>query len=719
MVSAGSSQGEAPSQTPTSTPAGTPIPRALAPRRRSGSRPVPYLPPPLLTVLPSAGALFLALQRRWLIALMAGLSAAALIVLLLMRFLPHTYRATAWLQFDRPSATVAETPDAAQGKAAPGLALVKTPLLLERVLEEAEVASSPGVRRQARPRDWLEQVLEIETTSPTMVQLSAIGEEPATPALLVNRIISVYLNELRQERQARLSQLRDHYRRCEALAAGELPPPASAPSQAPTPAPDDSKRLNAERALEMARADLRKAQMDLVAAKQLAAETTNFDSQIKEELDRDEQVKQLRQEIDRIEQTMERVKKVATKGDKAPQYLRLQEQRDDLLEKIKERKADITSKLEKQAQGKSQDNFQAKLTQLEAQVATLKELELRLIKELQSLVQPPKPPPAKGQPEPRSPVVQTQPSQPGQQEALRRLGGEIRLLETEGPDAIGARPWGVVETQLVDERKRWLTISLSGASVGLLLVLAVGCLEFQTRRLRHADDIAVGLQMPLLGTLPSGSGANLADLAKPGPLADAADVLRTLLLQKIGEGPALIIVGSAGAKQGSTTLAVQLAASLARSWRRTLLLDGQLRQPGLPLPAGAAAAPGLCDVLRGEVDPVEAALVGGLSRLWIMPAGHCDAHALQALAQPEAHQLFQTLREQYECVVVDAGTLLASADALSISGAADAVLVAVRPNVSRAPEVHAVHLRLKSMAVPLVAAVLCGGSGKMDQLVRV
>jgi Mrp family chromosome partitioning ATPase len=79
------------------------------------------------------------------------------------------------------------------------------------------------------------------------------------------------------------------------------------------------------------------------------------------------------------------------------------------------------------------------------------------------------------------------------------------------------------------------------------------------------------------------------------------------------------------------------------------------------------------------------------------------------LTQAQVRQQLHRLREQYDCVVIDAGPLLPWADALLISCTADAVLLAVRPGVSKAPDVHTAHLRLASLAVPFIAAVVCGG----------
>ena len=95
----------------------------------------------------------------------------------------------------------------------------------------------------------------------------------------------------------------------------------------------------------------------------------------------------------------------------------------------------------------------------------------------------------------------------------------------------------------------------------------------------------------------------------------------------------VIMITSAGIGEGKTSLASQLAASLARSWSKTLLIDGDLRHPATHTLFKLPLEPGFSEVLRGEASAGRSRQADALSRLWLMPAGHCDAHAVQALAQ--------------------------------------------------------------------------------------
>ena len=124
--------------------------------------------------------------------------------------------------------------------------------------------------------------------------------------------------------------------------------------------------------------------------------------------------------------------------------------------------------------------------------------------------------------------------------------------------------------------------------------------------------------------------------------------------------------------------------------------------------------PGLSEVLRGEAEPADVIQPTELSRLWMIPAGHWDTHAIQALAQDGVGRLFDFLKEQYDFIVIDACPILLVADALLLGRHVDAVLLAVRSGVSRLPVVQAAQQRLSALEAPLRGAVLMGRDRDVD-----
>src|SRR5207302_5332826 len=97
-----------------------------------------------------------------------------------------------------------------------------------------------------------------------------------------------------------------------------------------------------------------------------------------------------------------------------------------------------------------------------------------------------------------------------------------------------------------------------------------------------------------------------------------------------------------------------------------------------------------------------------LGRLWLLPAGKVDSHALQALAQDNVAALFERLKEQFDFIVLDTSPILPVPDALLLAGHADAVLLAVLRDVSRVPAVYAAQQRLQALGIRPVGAVVIG-----------
>jgi capsular exopolysaccharide synthesis family protein len=174
------------------------------------------------------------------------------------------------------------------------------------------------------------------------------------------------------------------------------------------------------------------------------------------------------------------------------------------------------------------------------------------------------------------------------------------------------------------------------------------------------------------------------------------------------DGPRVVLVTSAVGGEGKTTLASHLAASLARAWRKTLFIDGDLRNPAAHQQFGLPAGPGFAEALRGEVEFGDAVRPTPLSRLWVLTAGKCDNHALQALAQEGLGGAFERLKEQYDFLVVDTSPVLPVPDALLLGQHADAVLLAVLRDVSRLPAVHYARQRLEGLGIRVLGAVVLG-----------
>ena len=215
--------------------------------------------------------------------------------------------------------------------------------------------------------------------------------------------------------------------------------------------------------------------------------------------------------------------------------------------------------------------------------------------------------------------------------------------------------------------------------------------------------------MRVLGTFPLAS--RLGKRQDQGTvMAERGDTIRTLLTQAGRETPKVILVTSAVEREGKTTVAAQLAASLARADKRTLLIDGDLRHPGAHVALGLELRAGLPELLRGELGNDEAVQPTSIEGLFAVTGGACDYAAISALSRPELARIIQGFRDSFDHVVIDAGPALDVSDTLLLSQQSDAVILSIMLDVSRVPQVTAAVDRLRSVGGRLLGVIVHGGS---------
>jgi polysaccharide biosynthesis transport protein len=235
--------------------------------------------------------------------------------------------------------------------------------------------------------------------------------------------------------------------------------------------------------------------------------------------------------------------------------------------------------------------------------------------------------------------------------------------------------------------------------------------EHRTRRVTRVRDAAEGLGLRLLGTVPalSGRSSRSVGVDPQQALTEAIDTTRTLVLY--GATSRLVrtlLITSAVDGEGKTSLARHLAISLARAGFRTILVDGDVQAPTVHTHYSVPAAPGLCEVLRGEADPAEAIHHAPMAGLDILPAGAWDLGARGALTGDRWTKVKADLESRYDFVVIDSGPVLLVSDSLLLARAADGVLLSVLLDVSRVASISETRDRLQTVGANVLGVVVNG-----------
>ena len=152
-----------------------------------------------------------------------------------------------------------------------------------------------------------------------------------------------------------------------------------------------------------------------------------------------------------------------------------------------------------------------------------------------------------------------------------------------------------------------------------------------------------------------------------------------------------ILVSSGVPAEGKTFVTANLAVSLARNRNnRVLLIDGDLRSPSLHAILGASDMPGLTEYLAATAEPeeimqrnqnptlIEADLSRSISNLTFIPAGAGGDNSSELVANHRIEGLIDVLSPHFDWILIDSPPVLAFADAVDLSRAADAVLLVAR-----------------------------------------
>ncbi len=241
--------------------------------------------------------------------------------------------------------------------------------------------------------------------------------------------------------------------------------------------------------------------------------------------------------------------------------------------------------------------------------------------------------------------------------------------------------------------------TILAAFIGLLL--GVGLAFVKDRyddKIRSPLDLEALTDTPLLGIIPkcdieAATPASGPKLLTGDPTGfEAFRRLRTnFQYVTLGKGVHSIGMVSARPNDGKTTITANLAACLAQSGLKVILIGADMHKPALHRMLRTSNEVGLSSVLTGTHTLAETlqpiTFEGTPTKVWFLSAGPKPPNHSELLGQANMAQLLAELKQQCDFVILDLPPILAVSDALVIGRQVDSLIVVARADESKAADV--------------------------------
>ncbi len=230
------------------------------------------------------------------------------------------------------------------------------------------------------------------------------------------------------------------------------------------------------------------------------------------------------------------------------------------------------------------------------------------------------------------------------------------------------------------------------------IFLALGCslgigllLELLDTSVHTTQDVVRHLDVAMLGAVPDTDDEespieHVETAVRDSPqsmIAEAFRHLRTnLQFSAPAESQRTLVISSAQPTDGKTTVACNLAITVAQSGRRVLLVDANFRRPAVHSHFRGVGSAGLSNILIGEGQLSSYAAETQTPKLWVLGSGPIAPNPGELLSGELWQSFLNDALTQYDQVIIDTAPVLLASDAALLATSVDGVILVVRANES-------------------------------------
>ena len=227
-----------------------------------------------------------------------------------------------------------------------------------------------------------------------------------------------------------------------------------------------------------------------------------------------------------------------------------------------------------------------------------------------------------------------------------------------------------------------LLVGLGGGLVIGLLILIL--LDLIDDRMTSFLEYQGNFEEPVLAQISREKNkGNIPHIKKEDERHSFAESFRSLrsaifYLPDVPTPPKTILVTSSVPNEGKTTVATNLAVTLAFANSRVLLIDADVRRGDLHGAFGLENARGLSDVLRGEAAAADCILTTPVENLSLLPRGVSRGHPGERFLSTTVDEVLAELCREYDFIILDSAPVMVADDTSSLAPKLDACVYVVR-----------------------------------------
>ena len=307
------------------------------------------------------------------------------------------------------------------------------------------------------------------------------------------------------------------------------------------------------------------------------------------------------------------------------------------------------------------------------------------------------------------------------QNQIFALQSKLNTMQDKYGDLLSNTQQGAINTLTIIESasqtsrpigpKKGLTILLAAVVGFVLAACEAYLLEYLDDTLKTPDAVVRLFSAPIIGRIfEQADGINknrLYDADDPNhPLTEPFRALRTAIdFPETGQPLKTILVTSPDAGDGKTSVAVNLALSIAQRDKKVFLLDADLRRPKIHELFHLANNKGLADMMMASTASDWRSRIINVRKVDVLPAGNMPPDPAGLLSTEKMNLFLSELKEVADVVIID-GPPFFVADTMILASKVDGVLLVVRPSHTRRSLAKVTMEHVKLVGARVVGVVL-------------